>query len=95
MEKYLKFVGVIFYVSREANNTADARNFSSDFCLMTIINKPLELAMRNLARRRNMEATNYDIRIFLCKAAVTNIVRRRSFEVISTKLTFRHRASCI
>jgi len=33
-----------------------------------------------------MKATKYDIRIFLCKAAVINIVRRRSFEVMSTKL---------
>jgi hypothetical protein len=49
MEKYVNFVEVIFYVRREANNMADARkeannmadtrNFSSDFCLMAIINK--------------------------------------------------------
>lgn len=82
----MKFVKVIFYVRREVNNMADARNFSSDVCLMAIINKALKLAIRNLARRWNMKATKYDIRIFLCKAAVTNIVRRRSFEVISTKL---------
>jgi len=49
MEKYLKFVEVIFYVRREVNNMADARNFSSDVCLMAIINKPLKLAIRNLA----------------------------------------------
>ena len=82
----MKFVEVMSYVRRKVNNMADARNFSSDICLMAIINKSLDLAIRNLARRWNIKATKYDIRIFNFKAAVTNIMRRRNFEVISTKL---------
>jgi hypothetical protein len=56
MEKYFKFVEVIFHVSRKAENMADTRNFSSYFCLMAIINKPLEIGNTKSSKKKEHES---------------------------------------
>jgi len=56
MGKYFKSVEVIFHISGKAKNMADTRNFSSDFCLMAIINKPLELGHTKSSKKKEQES---------------------------------------